>query len=197
MTAGRPGGRLPKVGVGILLAAGASAMLLPWQLAAGPLFGRGPAFGLFLAAALAVELVWVAPDPRRGVRAAAAGVGALAVVGLLVPTTSVRVAAAIGLLAVLRSGLLWRHRLLRAFATEMAFVVSGVVLSAALLGPSALQLAFAVWGFLLVQALYPVVAGARPGPEARSRPADPFENARRQLLDILGEERGSGTVTGG
>ncbi|HEX9734812.1 MAG TPA: hypothetical protein VGG06_22800 [Thermoanaerobaculia bacterium] len=168
---------------GIAFAAAAAAAAVVWQLAAGR-FGLATAIGTFAIGAVVVDLLWIAPDLRRGV-AAAAGAGVLlGFTALVAPWLDAVLAACAVVLAVGRSGLLFRRSPARVFAVEAALLGGGLVLARLLGGPGPLGVGAAVWGFFLVQALYPAIGGARPRSD-RPPGVDRFEDARRRALAVL------------
>lgn len=148
---------------------------VPWTLATGAVVGRKQAEAVYLLVLAALYLVWIAPGwPRKlrtGVLASAA-----AVAFAFVPAPA-SISAAI-LVAVGRSGLLYRARPARAVVTEALLVGGGLAFAGWLGGPSLLDAASAVWGFYLLQSVFFLLGGVAESREEAH--ADPFEDALRR-----------------
>lgn len=169
---------------GIAFAVVAASLAVVWQLATARL-GLATAVGTFAVGAVVLDLLWIAPNLRRGVLAAAGAGVLLAFTTLVTPWLDAVLAASIVVLGVGRSGLLFRRSPARALAVEAVLLGSGLLLARLLAGPGPLGVGAAVWGFFLAQALYPAIGGVKPRSD---RPAglDPFEDARRQALAAMG-----------
>jgi hypothetical protein len=171
-----------------LVFAALAALALPaaWLLLA-PLLGARLALGVPLLVALALYVVGLAPDRRAaasaGVLAALLGAAVLA----LATTRGELALGAAAVLAVARSGLLFRAPPLRAIALECVLAGGGLVLAALLAGPGPLGAALGLWTFGLVQAAYFLVGGPRRRP-AGAAGRDPFDAAHARLRRLLEEE---------
>ncbi len=164
----------------LLFALLAALGAIPWTLAAGAAVGRGRAEALYLLALAALYLVWIAPSwPQKLRSGVLAAVAAAALAFVPVPAW----AAAALLVAVGRSGLLYRTKPARAVVTEAVLVGGGLAFAGWLAGPSLLDAALAVWGFYLLQSVYFLLGGvAERREEART---DPFEDAHRRAMAVM------------
>ena len=163
------------------VAAAAGLPVAAWLLS--PLLGASAALATYTGATAIVYLAAMAPSRRAGV--AAAALAALLIAGLLVLPLrlSTLAAGAAVVIAVCRSGLLYRSRPLRAILLESTLVVGGLALAGFLAGKDLASGALAMWGFYLVQSLFPLAAGVEPrSPQAE---VDPFDRARGQLRALL------------
>ena len=168
----------------LALAALAALGSIPWTIVAGPLLGRFWAVAAFCLAAVVVYVTAIAPSWSRSAEIGAlAGVLAVAV-GVLAPWPSDAVVGAALILAVARSGFLYRSRPARGLAIEGVLAFGGLLFASALARPTLLGTALAIWGFFLVQSLFFVAGGVRalkpdePG-------VDPFDQARKQALALM------------
>jgi hypothetical protein len=170
--------------VGFALAAGAAVFAAHVLLA--PLFGSRATLRVFAVGSAVAYLAGVGPSWRRGAAAATAAAAAgLLLLALPLPVTHTAVAAA-GLIAIGRSGILYRSRPLRALVLESLLAAGGLALAGQLAGPAGaggVPVALAAWGYFLVQSVFFLAGGveARPDPG----PADPFDRARAELLALL------------
>jgi hypothetical protein len=168
----------------LVFALGAAAALLVGAPLLAPAFGERAAVRFLLVAAIVAHAAMFGPSRSRGARAAAiaAGLGALLLtLPLGVRATAVAAAA---ILAVARSGILFRARPVRAAMLEGLLLGGGLAVAAFLAGPWLARLALATWGFWLVQSAFFAVGGIAPRPEESSN-NDPFERARAQVLALL------------
>jgi len=155
---------------------------------AGPLLGAATALRLYLIGTAALYAVGLAGE--RTPRLAAAGLAtlagsALAALPLGLAGTAVGAAA---IVAVCRSGLLWRQRRWRAVAIEALLGLLGLALARHLAGGGLVGLALGLWGYFLVQSGYFLIGGRSPRrPDATQ---DPFERARQRLERLLEDEPG-------
>lgn len=162
------------------LAAGA------WVGAAGPVLGGRWALALSVVGLAAIYVTGLGPSRRRSL-----GVGVATFVlgcGLAVATrtlSELTFGLAI-LLAVARSGFLYRMPPARAATIEAVLMVAGLLFARHLAGPSLPGLMLAVWGFLLVQSFFFLVGGMRPRVLGAAR-QDPFEAAYGRALALLEE----------
>ncbi|MGH0033196.1 MAG: hypothetical protein ACQGVC_25675 [Myxococcota bacterium] len=163
-------------------AVAAAALLLAGPLLAG-IFGAVGALRVFAVGVAVAYLAGLGPDWRRGFVAAGAA-AALGALLLLLPFGIAWTAAgAAAIVAVCRSGLLYRARPLRAWSVEAVLLVAGLALAAFLAAGSWASLALATWGYFLVQSAFFLAGGVR----ARREPApgDPFERAAKELAALL------------
>jgi hypothetical protein len=170
-------------GRAVVFAAGAAAAVFAAEVLLAPVLGARATLRGFALASAAVYLAGLGPSWRRGSAAAvAAAVTGVGVLTLPLSVSHTAVAAA-GVIALGRSGILYRSRPLRALALEALLATGGLALASTLAGGGAASLALAVWGFFLVQSVFFLIGGieARPDPG----PADPFERARAELLALL------------
>jgi hypothetical protein len=167
-----------------VFAAVAGCGVMPWLLAVAPLLGVRRALAFYLVAATAAYVTAIAPALRRGL-------GAGVLVGIL--GAGVAVAAhslaelTLGLamlLALARTGVLYRARPGRALALEVALVTGGLLCARSLAGSSLLSVMLALWGFLLVQSVFFLVGGVRTR-EAGVARKDPFDAAYERATALL------------
>jgi hypothetical protein len=165
----------------LVAAAGAvvTSTLTPYPFAA-PLLLRA-----YLVGCAVLYAAGLAARPRAALRAAAAGAGLgllLLLLPLGLPGTALGAAA---IVAVLRSGLLYRARPLRAAASEALLLAGGLLLAAFLTDarPFGIPLGLGVWGYFLVQSVFFLIGGVTP--RRAEGPLDPFERARAELLALL------------
>ena len=168
-------------------AAAAGSGVVPWLLVAAPLLGGHRAIAFYLVAVTAAYVTAIAPSLRRGLGAGVvvgmvgAGLAALA-------HTLPELTLGLGmLLALARSGFLYRARPGRAVALEVGLIGSGLLFARFLAGNSPFSVILAVWGFLLVQSVFFLVGGVgtrEPG-AARRDPFDAAHDRATALLDGL------------
>jgi hypothetical protein len=167
----------------ILFAALAAGFALPWRALTRPIFGREWAVVLYLVFVVAAYLGGLAPERRRGIAAFVVSVFVGAAVALAASAPA-EVALGLGaLLAVGRSGFLYRAPTARAVLIETVLVGGGLVFARFLAGHSPLSLALALWGFFLVQSFYFLVGGVRV--RGGGRHPDPFQDAYGRALALL------------
>jgi len=174
-------------GGSLVFSALAAACLPAAWLLLGPVMGRFDAIALTVVATSSLYLVGIAPSLRRGipVALAAGGVG-LVVLCFAHSLREVAIASAV-IVAVARSGVLYRARPLRALALELGLTMGGLGLAGFLAGRGPLELALALWGYLLVQSCFFLVAGVHERAPVTG-PDDPFDRARIRLLSLLEED---------
>lgn len=159
---------------------------IPWLMVTTPLFGRPWALALYCLAAAVLYLVIIAPSAARSLAMGGlAGVLAL-VVGLLAPWPPEAILGAVLIVAVVRSGFLYRSRPARALLLEGSLAIGGLVTAYALAGSTLLGTALAIWSFFLVQSLFFLTGGVRER-DANELQIDPFEQARRKALALMEE----------
>jgi len=174
----------------LVFAAVAAAGAVPWLVLLGPALGWNAAFTGYAVFSSAAYLVGAGPSVRQGLGAACVAGCLGAVAALLLPSAREGLAAAALLLALCRSGLLYRARFARAVASESALLVAGLGLANHLLGPSAFSAVLAIWGFFLVQSGFFLIAGIRERADGPTG-ADPFDVALARAAEIL-EHGGAG-----
>jgi hypothetical protein len=157
------------------------------MMVAGPAFG-GRAAWTFAALLLAVlYVVAMAPSWSRSLSVGAIAVALSALVATFASSLT-EVALGAGLIiAVCRSGFLYRRRPARAMAIETALTLGGLLFARYLAGPSALATGLAVWGYFLVQSLFFAVSGWQPR-AAATKGLDPFDEAERRALAVLRQD---------
>ena len=159
---------------------------IPWAMALGPFLGHSWALAGYCLIAAPLYVVAVAPGWPRGVAAgAAAGFVALAV-GVLAGRPSEAILGAALLVAVARSGFLYRGKPARVVLVEAGLVFGGLLVARALAGPTLLSAGLAIWVFFLVQSLFFLAGGVRERPPDEPR-IDPFERARKRALALMEE----------
>lgn len=159
---------------------------IPWAMVFGPFFGHFWALAGYCLAAAALYAGVIAPSWPRGVATGAAAGLAAAVVAVLATTPSEAILGAALILAVARSGFLYRGKPARTVVLEAALIFGGLLFARALAGPTLLSAGLAIWAFFLVQSLFFLAGGVREreGDEPR---IDPFERARKQALALMEE----------
>ncbi len=168
------------------LAFGAVAALgsIPWAMVFGPFFGHAWALAGYCLGAAALYAGVIAPSWPRGVAAGAvASVAGVAVAVLATRPTEVILGAAM-ILAVARSGFLFRGKPARTVVLEAGLVFGGLLFARALAGGTLLSAGLAIWAFFLVQSLFFVAGGVREREPDELR-IDPFERARKRALALM------------
>ena len=179
------GWRWNSFGGSILFAAAAGAGSLVATTILGPILGVSSVVSGYAVATATLFAIGIAPG-RAGAVAAGALASVLGALLLLLPIgVHATVAGAAAIVAVCRSGLLYRSRPLRAILLEAALLVAGLGLAQLAMGRGVASLALATWGYFLVQSLFFLVGGvaSRPSPDAD---VDPFDRARSRLQELLG-----------
>lgn len=171
-------------GSSLVFAAVAAATLLAAFPLLAPVVGGGTALRLFAVGSVSLYLAGLAPSWRRGFVAAVAA-STLGVVLLALPFgVPCTVAGAAAIVALCRSGILYRQPLLRALVAEALLLAGGLALASFLAGSGLVSFALAAWGYFLVQSVFFLIGGVRVRRE--KGPADPFDRARAELLALLG-----------
>lgn len=170
------------------LALGAVAALgsIPWTLVVAPAFGRSWAVASYCLAAAVVYVVAIAPSWSRGVEIGALAGLLAAAAGVLAPWSMEAILGAVVILAVARSGLLYRSRPARALLIEGLLGAGGMLFAYALAEPTLLGTALGIWGFFLVQSLFFLAGGVQARREEAAG-VDPFERARKRALALMEE----------
>lgn len=176
------GKTLTTLGFGLVAGLGS----IPWSMVAGPIFGSAWALAAYCLLATVLYVVAVAPTWSR-----AFAIGALAgllatVTCILAPSPTVAVLGAALILAVARSGFLYRSQPARALLIEGVLTFGGLLFAGWLAGPSPLGSALAIWSFFLIQSQYFLIGGVASR-EPEEPPIDPFERARKRALALMEE----------
>ena len=172
-------------GFGRSLAFGAlaGAGLLVAHPITAPIFGPALALRLYLVGAAVLYAAGLSARPRTALAAGALGTG-LAIPLLALPldlaATATGAAVIVGLI---RSGMLYRARPLRACAAELVLQSAGLGLAGFLFEGGLVSVALAVWGYLLVQSVFFLIGGMAP--RRAESASDPFDRARAELLALL------------
>lgn len=167
-----------------LFAAAAGCGVMPWLLGAAPLLGIRGALSVYLVIVAATYVTVIAPSVRRGMQGGllVGGLGAVLAVGA---HSLPELALGLGvLLALARSGLLYRSPSARAVTMEVVLVAGGLLFARFLAGTSLLSVTVALWGFLLVQSTFFLAGGTCPRPPAVGD-KDPFEAACERAISLL------------
>jgi hypothetical protein len=172
----------------LCFAAVAAGALPLWLLLARPILGADRAIGAYFVLAAAAYLGTIAPARNRALAAAvaAAAVGGAAALVARAPSELVLL---LGMLvAVVRSGFLYRSTPARAVMVEAIVAGGGLVFARFLFGPTVTAFVLALWGFFLVQSLYFLLGGKHASSFARH--PDPFQDAYARATALLdrGEE---------
>lgn len=161
---------------------------IPWILVGEPFVGRLWAAALYCLVTLVLYLFVIAPSVARGFAIAGLAAVAAGVVGLLASWPAEAILGAVVILAVARSGFLYRRVPARALVSEVLLSLGGLLFARAVGGPTVLGIGLAIWSFFLVQSLYFLIGGRS---EVTEEPAvDPFERARQQALVLMDSPRG-------
>lgn len=171
----------------VLFAALAAGGVLPWLVLARPICGAERALTAYLVGVVAVYLGGLARSRGRRLVVSVVTVVAAAAAAVAARTMT-ELALGLGvLLAVGRSGFLYRAPAARAALTEAVLVGGGLLFARFLAGHSPLALVLPLWGFFLVQSAYFLVGGVRARADSGRHP-DAFEDAYGRALALL--ERG-------
>ena len=171
-------------GGSILFAAAAGAGLWVATAVLGPILGVSGVVSGYAVAASTLFAIGIAPT-RRGAVAAGALASALGALLLLLPIgVHATVTGAAAIVAMCRSGLLYRSRPLRAILLESALLVAGLGLAQLVADRGATSLALAAWGYFLVQSLFFLAGGVASRPSSDPH-VDPFDRARSRLQALL------------
>jgi len=168
----------------LAFAAVAALAAVPWTLVMVPVKGPASAVSAYALISAVLYLAWIAPTWRRGFVAAALAGGLAAVVGVVSSSVSEAVLAAAMIVAVVRSGFLYRSSPARALALESGLLVCGLVFARALASSTSLGVGLAVWAFFLCQSLFFVAGGVRER-KAEEPAVDPFVGARQKALALI------------
>jgi hypothetical protein len=164
-----------------VLAAGALPL---WLLLARPLLGADRAVGAYLIAAAAAYLGTIAPARGRALVVAIVATAAGAFAAQVTRAPDELVLALGVIIAVARSGFLYRSAPARGVVVEAIVTGGGLLFSRFLCGPSTVALVLSMWGFFLVQSLYFLVGGADTRRDSGRHP-DPFQDAYGRAMALL------------
>lgn len=166
-------------------AAAAIALVFAQHLAA-PFLGSTKVFEFYLAGSTIAYAALLGSTPQRSIRnAAAAFAGSM----LVVMVSGGMAGLAIGLtcvLAMVRSGLEYSTKPIRAIAIETTLGGLALGFAAWVAWPGWLGAAAGLWAFALVQSLYFLVP-VRLRDRSKTDRGDPFDRARERLLVLLEE----------
>jgi hypothetical protein len=172
----------------LVFAALAAAALPLWLLLARPILGADRAIGAYFILAAAAYLGTIAPARSRALAVAVIAT-ALGGFAALILRAHGELLLVLGVLvAVARSGFLYRCAPARAVLIEAIVAGGGLLFARFLFGPSVAALVLAVWGFFLVQSVY-FLLGGRYAPVLARHP-DPFQDAYGRAIALL--DRGEG-----
>ncbi len=155
------------------------------RLLLDPILGPLLATKFILVATGALYPICIAPTLRRGF----AGGALVAFLGssLLLGgsrTSELALGLAVGI-ALARSVLLYRARMVRGVALELALTLGGLLLARWFASPGLLGGSLALWGYFLAQSVYFPLSGALP--RRREHAGDVFDQARARLKTLLRE----------
>jgi len=171
---------------GTLVFAALAALGLPAAvLVLGPGLGGQTAVSLYVVASACLYLAGCAPRRRWGLAVAIPAAAAGGLILLVAPHPEQVALLSALMIAVCRSGFLYRSRPGRALLAELLLALAGLAVAHLLWGPGLIATALALWGYYLVQSVFFLIGGVqprRPSPEG-----DPFELARSRLLALLEE----------
>ncbi len=162
----------------------AALAAVPWTMVTVPILEPFAAVAGYAAAAVALYLMWIAPSLSRGLRIGALAGVLTAGAGILAPGLSEALLAMAAILAVARSGFLYRSRPARAVVLEGTLLAAGLLFARAIAGSTSLGVGLGIWGFFLVQSLF-FLAGGVDGRPVEEPGVDPFDKARRRALALL------------
>jgi len=173
-------------------AAFAAGALPLWLLLARPILGAERAIGAYFVAIAAAYLGSIAPTRGRALVVAVVAAAAGALASLTTHAAGELVLVLVVLIAVARSGFLYRCTPPRGVAIEAIVAGGGLLFVRFLCGPSVAALVLSLWGFFLVQSLYILLGGTTA--TAVSGHPDPFEDAYGRALALLDRADEGGTV---
>ncbi len=159
---------------------------IPWMMTAGRLLGGPPALGIYCLVAMVLYVVCIAESWSRGVTIGALAGGLALLVGMLTPMPAGAVVGGGLILAIARSGFLYRGKPARVLVVEGLLVGGGLLFARAPAEGSLLATALAIWSFFLVQSLFFLIGGMRKR-RSEEVAGDPFERARQQALALMDE----------
>ncbi len=159
---------------------------IPWAMVAGPFFGHPSALAGYCLTMAVLYAAVIASSWPRGVAVAGAAGLAAGSVAVLAATPSEAILGAALILAVARSGFLYRGRPARTVVLEAALTFGGLLFARVLAGPTLLSAGLAIWAFFLVQSLFFLAGGVREREPEEPR-IDPFERARKRALALMEE----------
>ncbi len=166
-------------------AALAGLVSVPYLLVALPWMGLGPALALGSLVLVAAYITVMSPSRARGLRYGALTLALGGGIYLLAPSIVVLFASGM-LLGVVRSGVLYRANIGRAFLIESGLLLAATCVARLLAGTTLVSYGLAVWGFFLVESAFFLFQGSRPRRES-AVDEDPFERARREATRLMEE----------
>ena len=169
---------------GLAFALAAALAAVPWTMVMVPILWPVTAIAGYAAAVVALYPVWIAPSLSRGLKVGALAGLLAAVAGVLAPGLSEALLAMAAILAVARSGFLYRARPARGLVLEGGLLAVGLLFARALAGATSLGVGLGIWGFFLVQSLF-FLAGGVDQRKAEEPGGDPFDQARRKALALI------------
>jgi hypothetical protein len=172
----------------LIFAALAAAGLPAAWLGLGTLLGVGAALSLYFVGLGVAYASAIAPNAGSALRIGALGAALGGVVLCLAPTPGMAAAGAAGIVALARSGLLYRSEGLRALAFEIVLSVGGVAVAIHLADGGIASISLAVWSYFLIQSLYFTLGGIRERPRDGSAAGDAFDVAQSRLSNLLEED---------
>ncbi len=178
--------RTGKFSSSLVFAAIAGLAAVPYLLVTLPAFSLIRTFSIGSIVLVAAYIVVVSPSLVRGLRNGALTLVLGAGLYTLAPGVVVLYASPI-LLGIVRSGLLYRTKIGRAFAIEAMLFLLATSVAQLLAGSTVQSYGLAVWGFFLVESAFFLFAGASSHPESGSA-EDPFDRARREATRLMEEQ---------
>jgi len=157
---------------------------IPWAMIAGPFFGGLWAVAIYCLATVVFYAITIAPTLSRGLAGGGFAAALAVFVGLLASWPSEAILGAALTLAMVRSGILYRHHPLRTLLLETALITGGLLAARFVAGPTPLATGLAVWSFFLIQSLF-FLAGGITAREPEASTIDPFEHARNRALALM------------
>jgi len=159
---------------------------IPWMMVAGRLLAAPVALGIWCLGAAVVYVAWIAESWSRALVIGALAGGLALLVGVLTPMPAGAIVGGGSILAIARSGFLYRGKPARVLVVEGLLVGGGLLLARWLADASLLATGLAIWSFFLVQSLFFLIGGMhkRPSEEVTG---DPFERACQQAIALMEE----------
>ncbi len=157
---------------------------IPWTIVCGPMLGRLWALAAYCLVIVVVYVVVIAPSWRRGIAMGGLTGGFAGLVGLLAPWPAEAILGSVLILAVVRSGFLYRQAPARAVALEVMLALGGLLAAQLVAGLTLLGTALAIWSFFLDQSLF-ILVGGRRDRGSEELVEDPFDRARQRALALM------------
>ena len=159
---------------------------IPWAMVFGPFFGQHWALAGYCLGLTALYVAVIAPMWPRAFAAGAIASFAATTIAVLATRPSEALLGAALILAVARSGFLYRGKPARTAVLEAALIFGGLLFARTLIGPTLLSAGLAIWAFFLTQSLFFLAGGVREREPDGPR-VDPFERARKRALALMEE----------